>query len=42
MPKSKPYVWGRDKDPSNWHEACDAIKSLPKKGKPKPKEASSK
>lgn len=28
MTKIKSYVYGRDPNPKNWHEASDALKSM--------------
>jgi hypothetical protein len=28
MPKTKSYVYGKDPNPRNWHEAADTLKGL--------------
>lgn len=33
MPKQKPYQYGVSPNPSNWHEAADALKSVTEKAK---------
>ena len=34
MAKQKPYQYGVSPNPTNWHEAADALKSVTEKAKP--------